>query len=159
MSSIFVREAVENDIDVVARLVARLKQLNEELDPHFKAVANLDEVAREYVERAVKSEDAKVLVAIDMATADIAGVIILKIEDRIFYEPRKKAVITDFYVRAKYRRKRVGSILLDEAMKAAVDMGAGIITAVYPAGNTIASDFYTKAGFRDLQVEKYKPLK
>ena len=159
MSAIFVREAVENDLDTIAKLVARLKLLNEELDPHFKAVKNLEEIAKTYVEKAMQDDNTKILVAVDMATADIAGIIILKLEDRVFYEPRKKAVITDFYVKAKYRRKRVGSILLDEAMKAASEMGAGIITAVYPAGNTIANDFYTKAGFKDLQIEKYKPLK
>ncbi|MCE4626309.1 MAG: GNAT family N-acetyltransferase [Desulfurococcales archaeon] len=158
MSSIYVREAVENDIETISELVARLKMLNEELDPHFKAVSNINEIAREYVEKAIQDENTKILVAVDMATADIAGIIILRVEDRVFYEPRKKAVITDFYVKAKYRRKRLGSILLDEAIKVAKEMGAGIITAVYPAGNSIADSFYKKAGFKDFQIEKYKPL-
>jgi len=73
MSSIYVREAVENDIATISELVARLKMLNEELDPHFKAVPNINEIAREYVEKAMQDENTKVLVAVDMATADIAG--------------------------------------------------------------------------------------
>lgn len=158
MANIYVREAREGDVQVVADMVARLKMLNEELDPHFKAVENIEEVAEEYVRKAIEDPNTLVIVAVDGDTETVAGVIILKIEDRIFYEPRKKALITDFYVRAKYRRRRLGTLLLEQAIEHAKEKGAGLITAVYPAGNIIAGEFYSKAGFKDLLVEKYKPL-
>lgn len=158
MEKIYVREAVEEDAEAISELVARLKMLNEELDPHFKATQNIEKVAREYVLRALKDESTRILIAEDAETSSIAGVLILRLEDRVFYEPKMKAVITDFYVRAKYRRRRVGSILLERAMKIAKEMGAGIITAVYPAGNNIADTFYKQAGFKDFQIEKYNPL-
>ncbi len=158
MPGVYVREAQEGDVEAVARLVARLKQVNEELDPHFKTVRDLEEAARRYVEEAIASDSKRVLVAVDEDTGEIAGVIIIELQDRVFYEPRVKAVITDFYVVPRYRRRRVGSLLVDKAAEAAKAAGAGILTAVYPAGNNIAAAFYERRGFRPLQVEVYRPL-
>jgi len=158
MVAIYVKEATSEDAGAVAEMIARLKMLNEELDPHFKTVSDLDVVVKKYVEEILASEDTRVLLALDAATGEPVGLLVLRKEDRIFYEPRYKAVITDFYVKPKYRRRRVGSILLEKAIEHAKDLGAGIITVVYPAGNTIAETFYERAGFKDLQVEKYKPL-
>ncbi len=158
MARVYVREATPEDVDQLARLVARLKELNEELDPHFKTVDNLEEQARKYVEEAVAADNRKVIVAADEETGEAVGLVILELQDRVFYEPRIKAVITDFYVLPRYRRRRVGTLLLEKAEEAAREAGAGIITAVYPAGNSIAASFYKGRGFRELQVEVYKPL-
>jgi len=158
MVRIHVREAVEADAEKVARLIARLKLVNEELDPHFKTVPNLEEVALEYARKAITGGDTRVLVAEDEETGEIVGVLVYTLVDRVFYEPRIKALITDFYVKARYRGRRVGSLLLEKAAEKAKTDGAGILTVVYPAGNNIAAGFYERKGFRDLQVEKYRPL-
>ncbi len=159
VASIVVRDAREEDVEQLAGLIARLKALNEELDPHFKVVDNLVEVAREYASEAVKNEKKRVIVAEDESTGEIVGLVVLSFEDRIFYVPRVKAVITDFYVLPRYRRKKVGSLLLEKALEAAAEGGAGIITVVYPAGNVIADQFYRSKKFSPFQVELYKPLK
>jgi len=157
-SRIIVREADKEDIEKIVPLLVRLKALNEEIDPHYKAVDNLEEAARKYLETLLDRSDARVIVAVDADTGDIAGVIIYSLVDRVFYEPRIKAVITDFYVHPRYRRKRVGSLLLDKAAERAASDGAGILTAVYPAGNAIAENFYKSRKFVPLQVEVYRPL-
>ncbi len=157
-SRITVREADKADIEKIVPLLVRLKALNEEIDPHYKAVDNLEEAARKYLETMIDRSDARVILAVDAETGDIAGVIIYTLVDRVFYEPRIKAVITDFYVHPRYRRKRVGSLLLDKAAEKAASDGAGIITAVYPAGNAIAESFYRSRKFVPLQVEVYRPL-
>ena len=158
MPGVYVREAVEEDLEALASMVARLKMVNEELDPHFKVVENLEEAAREYVAKAIASEDKIVLVAVAEDTGKPVGVVIVELVDRVFYKPRIKAVITDFYVIPRYRRRRVGALLVERAAEKAREKGAGILAAVFPAGNNIAREFYTKMGFRDLQVEMYKPL-
>ena len=158
MPGVYVREAVEEDLEALASMVARLKMVNEELDPHFKVVENLEEAAREYVGKAIVSEDKIVLVAVAEDTGKPVGVVIVELVDRVFYKPRIKAVITDFYVIPRYRRRRVGALLVERAAEKAREKGAGILAAVFPAGNNIAREFYTKMGFRDLQVEMYKPL-
>ena len=155
---ITIRHGEERDVDEIADMVAKLKLLNEELDPHFKVVDDLEEQVRRYVEDAVKSSDTIVLVAEDEDTQTLAGVIIARIVDRIFYKPRLKALITDFYVKPVYRRKRLGTLLLERIEAEAAKRGAGILTAVYPAYNSIAEHFYETHGFDKLQVERYKPV-
>jgi len=56
LESIVVRRMSEGDLEAVAELIARLKSLNEELDPNFKVVEDLDKVVREYLERSLKSD-------------------------------------------------------------------------------------------------------
>ena len=158
MPGVYVREAVEEDLEAVASMVARLKMVNEELDPHFKVVDDLEEAAKQYVAEAIGSEDKIVLVAVDEETGKPVGVVIAELVDRVFYKPRLKAVITDFYVLPRYRRRRVGALLVERVAEKAREKGAGILAAVFPAGNNIAREFYSKLGFRDLQVEVYKPL-
>jgi ribosomal protein S18 acetylase RimI-like enzyme len=156
---IVVREATPEDTGKLGELVARLKLLNEELDPHYKVVENLVEVSTEYVKEAIESNRARVILAEDETSGEIAGVLIYWLENRRFYKPMIKAKITEFYVLPRYRRKRIGSLLLDKAIELADKDGAGMITVVYPAGNVLADEFYKAKGFIDLAYEKYKSLK
>ncbi len=155
---ISIRMIEEKDFKEVAKLIARLKSLNEELDPHFKAISNVEDVALEYIKKSAESDNAFILVAENGETGEIIGVIRVELVDRIFYEPRIKALITDIYVKPKYRRKRVGILLLEKAAVEAKRRGAGILSAVYPYGNVLAAEFYRKQGFSELQREVYKPL-
>ncbi|MDM7274653.1 MAG: GNAT family N-acetyltransferase [Thermoprotei archaeon] len=154
-----VRLATSEDKKPVAEMIARLKALNEELDPLFKTVENLEEVVEKYVEKTLEeSKNCFTLVAYDTEHGELAGVIRIELVDRIFYKPRIKAVITDIYVRPKYRRKRVAALLLEKAKEEAKNRGAGMMTAVYPAGNLIAELFYENMGFKTLQLEKHIQL-
>ncbi len=157
-SRVVVRRASESDLEALAGLVARLKSLNGELDPHFLPVDNLEEAARRYVEESLGSEKVVFLVAEDEVEGRIIGAIRVELVDRVFYKPPVKAVITDFYVHPAYRGKRIGRLLIEKAMEEAKARGAGIITAVYPEGNIIADAFYKRMGFKPLQKELYKPL-
>jgi ribosomal protein S18 acetylase RimI-like enzyme len=153
-----VRYVREDDVEAVADMIARLKTLNEELDPHFKVVDNLEDEARRYVRESLASNNVVMLLAYDSDTGEPVGVVRLEFVDRIFYKPRVKAVITDIYVKPRYRRRRIATLLLEKAKEEARRRGAGIIVAVYPANNVIAEMFYEKEGFKTLQVEKYLPL-
>ena len=158
MSEIIVREARKEDLEAIAEMVARLKVLNEELDPNFKVVENLEEEARKYAQEVLESDSHIVLVAEDKGKGRPAGLIIARLLDRRFYKPRLKALITDFYVKPLYRRKRLGTLLMEKLVAEARRRGAGIVTAVFPSNNKIAEEFYTSHGFRDLQTEKYKQV-
>lgn len=153
-----IREIEERDLEDVAMLIARLKRLNEELDPHFKAVNNVDEVALNYVKKSFESDKVFILVAEDADTGEIIGVVRVEMVDRIFYEPKTKALITEIYVKPKYRRMRVGTLLLDRASIEARKRGAKILAAIYPHGNVLAEEFFKKQGFTDFEKEVYKPL-
>lgn len=158
MGRLIVRNAGTEDVDQVSLMVSRLKRLNEELDPHFRVVEDLEEQSKRYVEEAIESGNSIVLVAEDEDRGEVVGVVIVRLVDRVFYEPRIKALITDLYVKPSYRRKKVGALLIEKAAERAASMGAGIISAVYPANNAIAENFYESKGFQVLQVERYKPI-
>lgn len=153
-----IRPGIKRDVDEIVEMVTKLKLLNEELDPHFKVVEDLEDQVRSYVESSLESSDTIILVAEDEDTQTLAGVVIAKLIDRIFYKPRIKALITDFYVKPVYRRKRLGTLLLERVEAEASKRGAGILTAIYPAYNSIAEHFYETHGFDKLQVERYKPI-
>ncbi|MEB3779968.1 MAG: GNAT family N-acetyltransferase [Desulfurococcales archaeon] len=158
MGSIVIRKAREADYEEIAVMIARLKTLNEELDPHFKVVDNLGEEAEKYASRLVNSDKHIVLVAEDTSTSQLVGVIVAELQDRVFYKPRIKALITDLYVKPRYRRRRLGTLLIEKLAEEAARRGAGILSAIYPSNNAIAERFYEEHGFSKLQVERFKKL-
>ena len=156
---ITVRTAEERDKPEIRDMILKLKMLNEELDPHFKVVPDLEEQVESYIDGIMRDQSTIILVAEDEDASALAGVIVLRFIDRIFYQPRIKAMITDFYVKPVYRRRRLGTLLLERAEVEAAKRGAGILTAVYPADNSIAEEFYKNHGFDVLQIERYKPVR
>lgn len=81
-----VRYVKEDDVDVVADMIARLKTLNEELDPHFKVVDNLEDETRNYVRESLGSSNVVMLLAYNASTGEPVGLVRLEIVDRIFYK-------------------------------------------------------------------------
>ena len=146
-----IRHASEEDIEPLTELIARLKTLNEELDPNFKVVDNLMDEARRYVLETLSDESSFILVAVDEPRGEVVGFIRVSLTDRRFYEPKMMALITDLYVKARYRRRKVGLMLLEKAKEESRRLGAGILAAHYPSYNSIASKFYEKAGFKILE--------
>lgn len=156
MAGISIRPAAPGDEEGIARLVERLKILNEELDQHFKVVDNLRDVAREYVRATLESSSSFILVAEE--SGEIVGFIRVEVVDRLFYKPRLKAVVTDVYVVPRARGRKIGALLLEKAAEEARRRGARIISAVYPVNNEIARSFYERLGFKKLQEEVYREI-
>ncbi len=154
--SIVIRKPVESEVETLAGLVARLKSLNEELDPNYKTVNDLLDAARDYIKESLKLENVILLVAEDADAGKIVGMVRVEIKNRRFYEPRIKGVITDLYVHPSYRRKKVGALLVDKAVEELQGRGINMITAIYPINNIIAKKFYENLGFTDLDLEVYK---
>lgn len=153
-----IRRAEPSDATILEDFVARLKSLNEELDPLFKTVENLRDEVRKYIKSSLEDDRSIVLVAYNTENGEIVGMLRLEIIDRIFYSPRTAAVITDLYVKPKHRGGKIATLLLEKAKEEAKARGAGLLVATYPANNMIAEAFYSKAGFKTLQVEKFIPL-
>jgi ribosomal protein S18 acetylase RimI-like enzyme len=154
--NVVVRKPLETEVDTLAELVARLKALNEELDPNYKTVGDLLDAARDYVAESLKSDDTILLVAEDTDIGKVVGIIRVEIRNRRFYEPRVKGVITDLYVHPSYRRKKVGALLIDKVIEELRSKGIDMLTAIYPVNNIIAREFYGSLGFTSLDVEVYK---
>jgi len=148
----------EDDVENALEYIVRLKLLNEEVDPNFKTVDNLEEEARGYLIESLEDENVAVYVCEDLDVNQVVGLVRIEIRDRRFYYPRKEAVITDIYVKAGYRGKNIGHILIDKASSFAKEKGAGLIVVSYPLNNTIADKFFTEGGFKDLKRVKFFSL-
>jgi ribosomal protein S18 acetylase RimI-like enzyme len=148
LDEITIRESRPEDLRQAAELIVRMKRLNGEFDPLLKVVADAGERAMKYLSDSIALESQIVLVAV--RGEKVAGVIRAEIRDRLFYEPAKEGVITDFYILPENRRKALGNRFLAEASDRLRKMGAEMIVAEFPAQNEIAVRFYSKSGFRAL---------
>lgn len=148
MERVRIRRARPADIEQASSLMVRMKKLNGEFDPLFKVVENAGERARDYLKRSMTADNSLVMVASD--TDRVIGFLRAEVKERLFYEPIKEGVITDFYILPEARRKSLGNEMLTAASKVLKDMGAEMIMVEFPAQNEIAVRFYVKSGFRPL---------
>ncbi len=151
-----IRRADKDDVPELAKMVARLKTLNEELSQAFRTTAGLEEEAARYIEESMESGSTVILVA--ESDGEVVGFVKIDFVDRRFYEPRMKAEITDIYVKPMYRRQGLGKLLVEAAKDEARKRGAGIVSAIFPSNNVIAKRFYEGLGFKDFQLELYIKL-
>jgi len=149
---VVIRKASKSDSSEIADLFVRLKRLNSEFDPLFGVVADAKEHAEEYVRSTVGARQTLLLVA--AGSERIIGALRAELRRRLFYAPGTEGYITEMYILPEYRRGEVGAELLSRAMAELKSMGAEIIVADFPSRNEIATQFYSKRGFRRL-VESY----
>lgn len=147
MAEIAFREATDKDLDQIAALVARLKRLNEEFDPLLKVSEKLEESCREYMKKAIHSEDSLVVVA--EHGGRIIGVLKAGYIDRVFYDPPFEGQIQEFYILPQYRRMGIGKKMLEYVIEK-LRHKVSFITVSFPSLNRIAVSFYEKFGFRPI---------
>ncbi len=151
-----IRRAEEKDVEALVDFIVRLKQVNEELDPMYITRENLAETVKAYVERSLKDTNTILLVA--ECEGKIVGMVRAAILDRMFYEPRMEALITDIYVHPSYRRRGVATALIERLAEEARRKGVGLLAAEYPPGNKIAERFFARLGFKPLLVRVYRKI-
>jgi len=145
---IIIREAEMGDAEDIAKMMARLKKLNEEFETQFKVVDDLDKRAFDYTKKTIESE--KSIVTVAEINGKIGGFIKADIISRIFYQPEREIRITDFYIMPEFRRNGLGKKILTDLSERATRDGIKMITAEFPALNLIGLNFYKKSGFRGI---------
>jgi ribosomal protein S18 acetylase RimI-like enzyme len=148
VEKLVIREAQKADVKQASDLIVRMKKLNGEFDPLYRVVEDASERASKYLNDSIASKNCLVLVA--EMDKKVIGFLRAEVKDRLFYEPVKEGVITDFYILPEGRRKALGNEILSTATKKLKKMGVAMILAEFPAQNEIAVRFYTKSGFRAL---------
>ncbi len=148
MEPLKIRAATKGDLAAAADLVVRMKRLNNEFDPMFAVVEDAKARAERYVSSSVGSFDKLLLVALE--GDKVVGVLRAEMRERLFYEPSREGLITDFYILPEHRRRALGHDMLEHATTQLRKMGAQTIVAEVPTQNEIAFKFYTKRGFRSL---------
>jgi ribosomal protein S18 acetylase RimI-like enzyme len=144
-----VRKAGERDLENVVELVVRLKRLNSEFDPLLKVRDDIYVQVKNWLNGYLNNKGKLLLVA-ESDDGKIIGARVSEVRERLFYEPRMEGVIMDFYIMPEFRRKGIGKMMMDEAIKMLREMGAYVISAEFPAQNQISVAFYRKYGFRPM---------
>ncbi len=144
-----VRRAEEKDLENVVELVVRLKRLNSEFDPLLKVRDDIYTQVKNWVSGYLNNKGKLLLVA-ESDDGRIIGALVSEVRERLFYEPRMEGVIMDFYIMPEFRRKGIGKMMMDEAIRLLREMGAHVISAEFPAQNQISVAFYRKYGFRPM---------
>jgi ribosomal protein S18 acetylase RimI-like enzyme len=154
-----IREIREEDAQAASDLIVRLKRLNGEFDPLFKTPPSLEADALKILRQAMDNKDYVVLVAVQ-GKDKVVGIVNADLEerkDRVYYEPKKKGSIVEFYILPEFRRGSLGKDLFYAMVDALKKKGAVLITAEFPSQNEIAKRFYTKLGLRPF-TEVYAKL-
>jgi len=144
-----IRWAEEKDIGSIMDMLHRLKVLNSEFDRHFSVRDDFSGEVRNYLRDCINNrEDFLILVA--EIEDKIVSLLKIDIRHRIYYKPNTEARITEFYIMPEYRRRSLGTTLINEAIKALKQRGIKILTTEFPTLNLIASNFFKDRGFREM---------
>ncbi|ABW01220.1 GNAT family N-acetyltransferase [Caldivirga maquilingensis] len=144
-----VRKAEEKDLENVVELVVRLKRLNSEFDPLLKVRDDVYVQVKNWISGYLNNKGKLLLVA-ESDDGRVIGALVSEVRERLFYEPRMEGVIMDFYIMPEFRRRGIGKMMMDEAIRMLREMGAHVISAEFPAQNQISVAFYRKYGFRPM---------
>ena len=132
-----IREIRNEETQAAADLIVRLKRLNGEFDPLFKTPPSLEADALKILRQAMDNKDYVVLVAVQ-GKDKVVGIVNADLEerkDRVYYEPKKKGSIVEFYILPEFRRGSLGKDLFYAMVDALKKKGAVLITAEFPSQN------------------------
>ncbi len=146
---IIIRKAEEKDIDQFISLIMRMKRLNGEFDPIFKANEENIEGIKQYYLSCIKDRE-NYLTLVAGSGDKIAGLVKAEIRNRVSYYPVKEMRIVDLYIMPEFRRKNLGNLFLNFIYEEMRKRNITIITAEFPSLNMIALNFYKKIGFRNV---------
>ena len=143
-----IRRVSQDDVAVAAKLIARFYRFNEEFDPAYSTVDDLEEEALKYLEQALDDQSSLVLGAYwDGKLVGIAHAVITNIP---LLKNGRMGLLKELYVMPRYRRRGIASKLIEETKTALDEAGVLILAAEFPALNEVALSFYSKHGFRPL---------
>ncbi|MCE4599974.1 MAG: GNAT family N-acetyltransferase [Desulfurococcales archaeon] len=144
--ALYIRKPLESDADSLAQLIKRFYLFNEEFDPAWATVENIDEATAEVAKKYIEG-DGLTLVAV--CDNELIGYLRAEIRENPVLATGKIGVITELYVIPSKRGRGIASRLVDEARNRFAEMGITHVAAEFPAKNFVAEAFYKKLKFRE----------
>lgn len=153
-----IRRARVGDEEKVAELLLKLVKQHVDYDPdRFSNFVTLDGAAEFYKSR-FDADNALVLVAeFENRIVGFAYIEFSKLDYENLLE--NAAWLHDIFVEKEYRFDGTGKKLIEASAVAAEELGAKKLLLTVAAKNTIAQDFFEKAGFRQTMLEMTLNLK
>ncbi|MEB3825191.1 MAG: GNAT family N-acetyltransferase [Desulfurococcales archaeon] len=141
-----VKKASEKHVEDIADMMIRFYRFNEEFDPAYAVREDVRSIAVDYVEESIKRDDVLLLVA--CWNGKPVGFLRAEIRGNRMLRNSRYGTIVELYVKPRFRRQGIASMLIREAGNAMSSMGISILSSQFPAMNVIAKQFYEKHGFR-----------
>lgn len=121
---------------------------HKEIDPFFSRTEDGHETFGRFVENCMKSDDFKILVAVETGHV-VAYAIARKMKHPPVFRDAEYGLIIDMAVKAGYRRRGIGESLLSELQQWFESRNIRRIELNVVPRNRIGYSFWKKHGFRD----------
>ena len=146
-----IRRFDRDDVDEVVKLWVELVDEHHKLDSRYKLTKNATEHYRMFLLESLYRPERIIFIAArsDSFAGFITGGIM---EPSTIYEMGQNAVIQDIFVRPEYRRCKIGSRLVNEALKFFGNHDIHSVQLDVWARSTASRDFWHKMGFDDSQI-------
>ncbi len=146
--NIKVRKADISDLEKVQELNHKLFELeHENFDSTLNVGWTYEKVGTEYFEKMIEKE----VVFLAIVDGEIVGYLAGSILSAS-YTKSKLAKLDNMFVLEKYRKNNIGSILVNEFKKYALDKGMDSIKVTAAAKNKDAIAFYIKNEFKEWDI-------
>lgn len=156
-------EANETHIPAIVELWIEMIDYHTQLDQFFKRREDAHLNYESFIKELFNSNEAKILIALE--DDKILGYILAKVDE---YPPvylyEKYGVIYDLVVKSTYRRRGIGTKLLNRSIDWFYSQGLDRIELILASKNEKANSFYVKNGFQDckrvlyLERKKFKRI-
>ncbi len=140
-----VRKPLPGDEEGLARLIKRFYLFNEEFDPAWAVVDNVDEAALERARAYIGGEGFTLVASLDER---IVGYLHAVVRENPMLAIGRLAVITELYVEPTARGRGIATTLVEEAQRLLERQGITHIAAEFPTQNYVAENFYKSRKFR-----------
>lgn len=146
----------EKHFPQIVRLWREFMEFHFDLDPHFTLSENSDEEYNKLMHDSIKKDTMKGFMAIERD--EILGYCFCMIKELpLVFKYNKYGFIADMAVKAEHRRKGIGELLLNEALKWFEKKGMKRIELFVHNKNQMGVSFWEKHGFKEylkaMQIE------
>lgn len=148
----------QKDIPALINLWREQYQLHNDIDPVYYVPnsSNQDKVFEKYIKKAIINDSPNILVARD--NDKMIGFITFDIEENNYIDTniKKFGEIIEIFVKKEYRKKGVGTKLIQKAEKFFINQEIKDVKIASSSFNDNASKFYDKNGYISRQILFFK---
>lgn len=143
-----IRDHLDDDVPALRDCIVALQEFERRIDPRLRPGETMAAAYWELILERCRKAHGRVLVAdLDGVVAGFA-VVLTRVPFTELDDPEGEyALVSDLVVLPEYRRRGIGSLLLERAGTVARDAGATCLRIGVLAANRSARDLYAAAGF------------
>jgi len=148
---VHIREAAKRDLDAIVLLWKQLMQFHTDLDPVFRLNPAAEKIFRKFITKCVRSRSVLTLVAEEDEKIVAFCNTTVEMNPPVFH-PGRFGMISDLVVDAGYRRRGIGTRLVETVKLWLLKQGIRSVRLRAATVNPVAVSFWRSRGFKDIIV-------